>query len=135
MLFFLSLLLIVAISVNVDGLNNGLALRPPMGWLSWGRYTCNIDCDQYPNSCINENLYKNAANRLIELGFVELGYNIVGIDDCWSEKERDPKTNQLIPDRKRFPSGIKALADYMHKRGLKLGIYGDVGPTTCARFI
>ncbi|XP_054159759.1 alpha-N-acetylgalactosaminidase-like [Oppia nitens] len=118
---------------TVHSRNDGLALTPPMGWLSWVRFACETDCKKYPNSCINEELYKEQADRLVKDGFKELGYVYVNIDDCWSEKERDVH-QRLVPDKHRFPSGMKALADYMHSQGLKLGIYGDVGPQTCAHY-
>jgi alpha-galactosidase len=73
------------------------------------------------------------ADRLVADGFKELGYQYVNIDDCWSEMERDAQ-NRLVPNKKRFPNGMKSLADYVHSKGLKLGIYGDVGPKTCAGF-
>ncbi len=117
----------------VIALDNGLARTPPMGWLSWERFGCNIDCDTYPDSCINERLYKEMADRIVEDGFKDLGYDNINIDDCWSEKQRD-SDGKLVADKKRFPNGIKALADYMHSKGLKLGIYGDVGPKTCGGY-
>ncbi|XP_071847407.1 alpha-N-acetylgalactosaminidase-like isoform X3 [Apostichopus japonicus] len=115
------------------GLQNGLARTPPMGWLSWERFRCNTDCDNHPDSCISENLYMAMADRLVEDGYRDAGYEYVNIDDCWSNKTRDENGN-LNPDSKRFPSGMKALADYMHKKGLKLGIYGDFGSKTCAGY-
>ena len=118
---------------NILARDDGLARTPPMGWLSWTRYACETDCNKYPDACINEELYKAQADRLVKDGFKDLGYNYVNIDDCWSEKQRD-KNNRLVPDKKRFPSGMKALADYMHSKGLKLGIYGDIGTLTCAKY-
>ncbi|CAG2112936.1 unnamed protein product [Medioppia subpectinata] len=114
-------------------LDDGLALTPPMGWLSWERFACQVDCVKYPHSCINEQLYKDMADRFVADGYHKLGYEYINIDDCWSEKERDAN-HRLVADRKRFPSGIKALADYMHSKGLKLGIYGDVGNLTCGQY-
>uniref|UniRef100_G1KCE2 Alpha-galactosidase n=1 Tax=Anolis carolinensis TaxID=28377 RepID=G1KCE2_ANOCA len=106
-------------------LENGLMRTPPMGWLSWERFRCNTDCKSDPHSCISEKLFMDMADRLATDGWRELGYVYVNIDDCWMAKERSA-TGQLIPDPERFPSGIKALADYVHARGLKLGIYGDM---------
>jgi alpha-galactosidase len=131
-LYFLALTLFVA-NFSVDALNDGLVRTPPMGWLSWVRYACETNCDKYPNSCISEQLYKDMADRLAADGFKELGYQYVNIDDCWSEMERDAQ-QRLVANKKRFPHGIKSLADYVHSKGLKLGIYGDVGPKTCAGF-
>ena len=128
----LSFLIFVFLAVEQSySLDNGLARTPPMGWLSWERFTCNIDCVNYPHNCINEQLYKDMADRMVQDGFKDVGYQYVNIDDCWSEMKRDSQ-NKLVADKKRFPSGIKALADYMHSKGLKLGIYGDVGYKTCA---
>ncbi len=118
----------------VESLDNGLVRTPPMGWLSWERYACNIDCVNYPNDCINEQLYMAMADRLAADGYKDVGYNFVNIDDCWSEKKRDPTTNRLVADHTRFPHGIRALADYVHSKGLLLGIYGDVGTMTCGGY-
>ncbi|NXX19556.1 NAGAB acetylgalactosaminidase, partial [Podargus strigoides] len=81
----------------------------------------------------SEMLFFEMADRLAEDGWRELGYEYVNIDDCWSAKQRDT-AGQLVPDPERFPSGIKALADYVHARGLKLGIYGDLGTFTCGGY-
>jgi alpha-N-acetylgalactosaminidase len=121
------------IANSVYALNDGLVRTPPMGWLSWTRFLCQTNCELHPHSCINEQLYKDMADRLAADGFKELGYHYVNIDDCWSEKERD-SSHKLVAAKKRFPHGIKGLADYVHSKGLKLGIYGDVGPKTCAGF-
>jgi alpha-N-acetylgalactosaminidase len=119
---------------STHSLDNGLALTPPMGWLSWERYRCDIDCTNDPTSCISESLYKSMADHLSADGYLSVGYQYVNIDDCWAEKLRDFNTNQLVPDRKRFPSGMRALADYVHGKGLKLGIYGDWGTFTCGGY-
>jgi len=115
-------------------LDNGLALTPPMGWISWQRFRCELDCKNRPNECISEKLYMRIADKMVSDGYRDLGYVQVNIDDCWSLKQRDSKTNKLVADPDRFPSGIKALAKYMHDRGLKLGIYGDAGTSTCAGY-
>ena len=131
----LSSLLFLAFSpLSVTSLNNGLALTPPMGWLSWERYRCDIDCTTDPDSCISEQLYRAQADHLAADGYLAAGYQYVNIDDCWAEKMRDFQTDQLIPDRTRFPSGMRALADYVHDKGLKLGIYGDWGTYTCGGY-
>ncbi|XP_030201523.1 alpha-N-acetylgalactosaminidase [Gadus morhua] len=114
-------------------LDNGLMRTPPMGWLAWERYRCDIDCERDPKNCISENLFKDMADRLSEDGWRELGYVYVNIDDCWSSMERD-KQGRLQADPKRFPGGIANLARYMHDRGLKLGIYGDMGTHTCGGY-
>ncbi|KHN82558.1 Alpha-N-acetylgalactosaminidase [Toxocara canis] len=120
-------------STVTTALDNGLARTPPMGWMSWTKFYCEMDCRRHPFACISEKLYMDMADRLVEDGYVQAGYNTVHIDDCWMERERD-STGRLVADRQRFPSGIAALSDYMHKRGLKLGIYEDYGTKTCAGF-
>src|SRR5882762_3157143 len=117
LLLFLSLL--VSVSPG-RALENGLALTPPMGWNSWNRFACNV----------TEDLVKSAADALISSGMKDAGYEYVVIDDCW-QVSRDAAGN-IIADAKTFPSGIKALADYIHGKGLKFGIYSDAGATTCA---
>uniref|UniRef100_A0A3Q3WQ77 Alpha-galactosidase n=1 Tax=Mola mola TaxID=94237 RepID=A0A3Q3WQ77_MOLML len=114
-------------------LDNGLMRIPPMGWLAWERFRCDIDCEHDPKNCISEKLFIDMADRLSEDGWRELGYVYVNIDDCWSSMERDEK-GRLQADPKRFPGGIPKLARYMHDRGLKLGIYGDMGTHTCGGY-
>ncbi|XP_065307156.2 alpha-N-acetylgalactosaminidase-like isoform X2 [Dermacentor albipictus] len=114
-------------------LANGLARTPPMGWLSWERFGCNVDCVNEPDNCISERLFKEMANALVYEGYRDVGYEYVNIDDCWMTQERDV-AGRLQANRTRFPNGIKHLADFMHIRGLKLGIYGDVGTKTCAGY-
>ncbi|CAI9768266.1 unnamed protein product [Fraxinus pennsylvanica] len=101
-------------------LGNGLAKTPQMGWNSWNFFACNI----------SEKVFKETADALISTGLAKLGYEYVNIDDCWSELVRDSE-GQLVPDSGIFPSGVKAVADYVHSKGLKLGIYSDAGTFTC----
>ena len=129
-LFATLLSLLVLTGAKVQGLDNGLFLTPPMGWLSWERFTCTIDCQSYPNECINSQLYKSMADRLVADGYASLGYEYVNIDDCWSERERNA-SGDLVGDRLRFPDGIGGLASYIHGKNLKFGIYGDCGTATC----
>ena len=96
-----------------------LAMTPQMGWNSWNKFACNID----------EKLIRETADAMVKLGLKEAGYQYINIDDCW-HGARDAN-GEMHPDPQRFPSGMKALADYVHARGLKLGIYSDVGDTTC----
>ncbi|KAL3285877.1 hypothetical protein HHI36_000397 [Cryptolaemus montrouzieri] len=105
-----------------------------MGWMHWQRYRCVIDCDLYPDDCINEKLFKRTADLMVSDGYLEAGYEYVMIDDCWMSLKRDPKTERLQPNATRFPSGIKALSDYIHQKGLKFGIYGDFGTKTCGGY-
>jgi len=114
-------------------LDNGVARTPPLGWLTWTKYACTIDCKTYPNDCISEKLIRRQADVLAR-EYLKHGYEYIIIDDCWSEMERDKITNELVADRQRFPNGIKKLADYVHSKGLKMGIYSDIGVKTCAGY-
>jgi alpha-galactosidase len=98
---------------------NGLALTPPMGWNSWNKFGCNI----------NEQIVRDSADAIVASGMRDAGYQYVVIDDCW-HGPRDAN-GFITADPQRFPSGIKALADYVHSRGLKFGIYSDAGRLTC----
>ncbi|PKU33389.1 alpha-galactosidase a [Limosa lapponica baueri] len=114
-------------------LDNGLARTPPMGWLHWERFLCRTDCATDPHSCVSERLFAEMADVMAAEGWREAGYEYVCIDDCWMAPRRD-ESGRLQADPKRFPSGIRRLADYVHSKGLKLGIYSDVGNKTCAGF-
>ncbi|XP_046375047.2 alpha-N-acetylgalactosaminidase-like isoform X2 [Haliotis rufescens] len=127
---YLCLLLLCGV---VHGLNNGLARTPPMGFLSWERFRCNLDCKNDPENCVSEHLYKSIADVIVAEGYRDLGYEYVNIDDCWPAKTRDA-AGRLQPDPNRFPSGMHNLSQYMHARGLKLGIYEDFGKRTCAGY-
>ena len=127
----ITVLFILPIVGQILAVDDGHFLTPPMGWLSWLRYACQTDCKTYPDACINEQLYKEQADRMAADGFKDFGYQYVMIDDCWSEMQRDAN-QRLVANKERFPNGIKALADYVHSKGLKLGIYGDIGTKTCA---
>ncbi|XP_071976798.1 alpha-N-acetylgalactosaminidase [Engystomops pustulosus] len=123
----------LALSTLCSSLDNGLVRTPPMGWMTWERYRCNINCKIDPENCIGELLIKNIADKMVDSGWRDLGYVYISIDDCWSLKKRD-SNGRLQPDPDRFPSGIKALADYIHARGLKIGIYADMGNFTCGGY-
>jgi alpha-galactosidase len=101
------------------GTPNGLALTPPMGWNSWNKFACTV----------TERIVRTQADAMVTSGMREAGYRYVVIDDCW-QGSRD-KGGNIQPDPKRFPSGIKALADYIHAKGLLFGIYSDAGEKTC----
>lgn len=99
-----------------------LADTPAMGWNSWNTFDCNVD----------ESMIREMADAMVESGLKAAGYEYINIDDCW-HGERDAQGNIQV-NKERFPSGMKALADYVHQRGLKLGIYSDAGNTTCAGY-
>lgn len=114
---------------------NGLAKTPPMGWMSWERFRCATNCNKDPDHCINEKLYMTMADHLAKDGYLAAGYKTVSIDDCWEQKKppRD-QDGKLVPNATRFPSGFKALGDYMHKLNVSFGIYSDEGSLTCGGY-
>ncbi len=95
---------------------------PPMGWNSWN--TFGVD--------ISDSLIRETADKIVELGLDKLGYKYVCIDDGWQQKTR--VNSKLAYDPEKFPNGIKAVADYVHSKGLKLGIYSCAGTLTCAGY-
>lgn len=124
---FFALVLLVS---SVSTLENGLSRTPPMGWLAWERFRCNIDCEHDPENCIrfvltstfpfkiltallcSEKLFMQMADVMLTEGYLDAGYNLVSLDDCWPDKNRSAD-GKLQSDPMRFPSGIKALADYV----------------------
>ncbi len=119
-LFFLSL---IFLTVQAYGQKfEGLAKTPPMGWNSWNHFACNV----------SEDLIKGIADAMVESGMKDAGYEYVVIDDCW-HGERD-EDGFIQPHPERFPSGMRALADYIHSLGLKFGIYSCAGYKTCAGY-
>lgn len=113
----------VAPTASADHPLGNLAATPPMGWSSWNTFGCDISAQ----------MVKDSADALVKSGMAASGYKYVNIDDCWSTKERNAE-GQLVPDPEKFPEGIKDVADYVHQRGLKLGIYSSAGTTTCADY-
>ncbi|XP_075986024.1 alpha-N-acetylgalactosaminidase-like [Anticarsia gemmatalis] len=128
-----SLLFFTFILDQVDVLENGLARTPPMGWMSWGYYMCGVECEKGNDKCLNEKLIMSVADTFYEQGYQEAGFEYIIIDDCWAERHRS-KRGQLIPDKKRFPRGMKFLAEYIHARGLKFGMYTNIASITCMKF-
>jgi len=96
-----------------------LAQTPPMGWNSWNKFRCTL----------NEKLIHEIADAIVQSGMYDAGYQYVVLDDCW-QSGRDSLGN-IIPDPEKFPSGMKALGDYIHSKGLKFGIYSCAGFMTC----
>ncbi len=90
-----------------------------MGWNSWNKFGCDV----------SEKLVKEMADAMVTSGMKDAGYQYIVIDDCW-QVSRDGEGN-IVPDPQRFPSGMKALADYVHSKGLKFGVYSDAGTATC----
>ena len=93
-----------------------------MGWNSWNHFACNV----------NETVVKQTADLLISTGLAQRGYKYVNIDDCW-QISRDPKTKEIIVDPERFPSGMPNLVEYIHSKGLYIGLYSDAGEYTCQK--
>ena len=101
----------------------GLALTPPMGWNSWNTF----------NTKISEDLVKHTADIMVSSGMKDAGYVYLVLDDGWMSKERD-KNGNLVADPEKFPHGMKAVADYVHSKGLKFGLYNCAGTLTCAGY-
>ncbi|MGW2742213.1 NPCBM/NEW2 domain-containing protein [Streptomyces sp. NPDC001450] len=108
--------------VAAPSLADGLALTPPMGFNNWNSTHCRAD--------FNEAMVKGIADLFVDKGLKDAGYRYVNLDDCWALPNRDAN-GKLVPDPARFPNGIKAVADYVHGKGLKLGIYTSAGIKTC----
>ncbi len=116
---FFALSLSAAALAQGNAVSKGLALTPPMGWNSWNKFACNVSDD----------LVRGMADAMVKSGMKDAGYQYIVIDDCW-QVSRDANGN-IVADAQHFPSGIKALADYVHSLGLKFGIYSDAGSKTC----
>lgn len=102
--------------------NKNLAPTPPMGFMTWNYFAADID----------EAKVRSLADAMVTSGLRDVGFNHIFIDDCW-QGGRDNKNN-IIPDPKKFPSGMKALVDYVHSKELKIGIYSDAAPLTCGGY-
>ena len=118
------LIVIAAVIFSILGASaqkyDQLAKTPPMGWNSWNKYGCNV----------SETLIMGMADAMVSSGMKNAGYEYVVIDDCW-QVSRD-ENEEIVADKDRFPHGIKYLADYIHSKGLKFGIYSCAGTLTCA---
>ena len=104
-----------------------------MGWNSW----CTPEGPLQPSVCnllgkdpCSDKMVRSVADAMVSQGMDKLGYEYLVLDDCWSTKERDA-SGDLVADAKAFPGGITATADYLHSKGLKMGVYTSVGATTC----
>jgi alpha-galactosidase len=117
--FVLLAMVLLTSPASAQSERNSLAQTPPMGWNSWNKFACNV----------SEDLIKSVADAIATNGMKDAGYQYVVIDDCW-QVNRD-ENGFIVADPQRFPSGIKALADYVHSKGLKFGLYSDAGVKTC----
>ncbi|MBN1781641.1 glycoside hydrolase family 27 protein [bacterium] len=116
---WIAMLLVMSVPATAQKFE-GLALTPPMGWNSWNTFEVHI----------NEDLIKETADILVMSGMKDAGYRYIVVDDGWEAPERDIN-GDLNPDPGKFPGGMKALADYIHSKGLKFGIHNCAGNTTC----
>jgi len=105
-----------------ESVYNRLAMRPPMGWNSWNFF----------HGDINEEKIKGIADQMVETGMRDAGYTTLVLDDGWMTDKRQ-SDGRLMADPNKFPSGMKALGNYIHSKGLKFGIYQDRGHSTCMR--
>ncbi|MGQ9621337.1 MAG: glycoside hydrolase family 27 protein [Bacteroidales bacterium] len=119
-LFLLPLLFLLCLSLPAQKFT-GLAKTPPMGWNSWNRFHCDV----------SEELIMKIADAMVLSGMRDAGYEYIVIDDCW-QVSRD-ENGEIVVDPERFPHGMKYLADYIHSKGLKFGIYSSAGTVTCQR--
>ena len=117
------LVVLLSSSAPARALSNGLALTPPMGWNDWNAFGCGV----------SESLVEQTAQYMVTSGMKAAGYQYVNIDDCWMSSSRDANGN-LVADPNKFPDGMKAVADFVHGLGLRLGIYEEAGTATCAGF-
>jgi alpha-galactosidase len=104
--------------------DDGLAKTPPMGWNSWNVF----------GKRLTEQNVKETADAIVSSGLKDAGFEYIVLDDFW-QGGRDSVSGQLFANEEKFPSGIKALADYVHSKGLKLGIYSDAGTKTCGEMV
>ncbi len=101
-----------------------LVNKPPMGWNTWNTFGHEI----------SDALVRESTDAFVEQGLKDAGYQYVVIDDCWSKKVRDPETDRLVAEPAKFPEGMKAVADYVHGKGLKFGMYSCAGQRTCGDY-
>jgi alpha-galactosidase len=114
--------LALSLAQPAQALENGLARTPQLGWNDWNSFGCNV----------SDALVRQTADVMVSSGMAAAGYKYVNIDDCWSTMSRSG--GNLVPDPRKFPNGMKSLADYVHGKGLLLGIYSSAGLTTCAGY-
>ena len=115
----LALLIVLRPGCSLD---NGVGRVPIMGWSSWYGFTDNID----------EGMLRGMADAMVSTGLSQVGFNLIAIDDGWAVA-RDNTTGEIIADPTLFPSGMAALATYVHAKNLTFGIYTCRGPMTCLK--
>ncbi|CAN5209850.1 ricin-type beta-trefoil lectin domain protein [soil metagenome] len=119
-IFALSLVSGLSFVTKTYALSNGLAQTPPLGWNDWYSDFCSV----------SDPLIRSTADAMVSSGMQAAGYQYVNLDDCW-QTSRDAN-GTIVADPVAFPNGMKAVADYVHSKGLKFGIYTDAGTKTCA---
>jgi alpha-galactosidase len=124
MKFLISLLVAFSALYSSAQKFEGLALTPPMGWNSWNTFQTKI----------SEELIMQTADKLVASGMKDAGYIYLVLDDGWMGMQRDSLTGSLVADPQKFPHGMKAVADYVHSKGLKFGLYNCAGTKTCAGY-
>lgn len=122
-MFVAAVPLVLAVTMRANALENGLGRTPQMGWNEWNTFGCNS----------NDALIRAVADAMVSTGMAAAGYQYVNLDDCWSSRTRNAD-GTLQPDPAKFPNGIKAVADYVHSKGMKMGIYSSAGTTTCSGY-
>jgi alpha-galactosidase len=110
-------------SVITASISNDIGQTPQMGWNSWNKFHCDD---------LNATVVSDTVDKIKELKLDQLGYKYVNIDDCWMSMERD-EDGHIQPDTEKFPEGMKAIGDKIHKEGLLYGIYSSAGTYTCQK--
>jgi len=118
---FAMLTVTFALAPQLQGQSSGVAMTPPMGWNSWNHFHRNV----------TDAVIRAQADAMVSSGMRDAGYTYINIDDTWEAEHRN--ADGTIQTNEKFPD-MKALADYVHSKGLKLGIYSSPGPLTCAKF-
>lgn len=115
----LTVLLVSALLPGTLPLDNGVGLTPAMGWSTWNTF----------QGKVSDALLRQSADAMVSSGLAAAGYQYVNLDDGWCVGRAPDGT--LIPDPTLFPNGMKPVADYIHSKGLKFGMYTARGSTTC----
>src|ERR1700732_1122882 len=110
-----------ALTGTAEAQSGTIAATPPMGWNSWNKFGCDV----------SDKLIREMADAIVASGMKDAGYRFVNIDDCWQVSRAADGT--IVVDAERFPDGMKPLADFVHSKGLKFGVYTDAGRMTCQK--
>lgn len=135
-----SIVLVTIVLNGAAAISNGLAITPPMGWVSYRDFPYWYVTDKYKNNwnafgCdVSEDLLYTTSDQIISLGLRDLGYDHVVLDDCWQDVNGRDENGRLQPELSKFPNGLKSISDHLHSQGLKYGMYSSAGEMTCARF-